>query len=283
MIPFSAEWNARRALLAFSERCTAHLRDVKERDTLRSRIRSIATAMIEKGKALRLDPRFQLRVEMQDLEENRLEYILERFDGLRYAEDLQFRERLERLLVASHQHAGLRFQMRRLPGRAPVFIRLIDTTIGFGLFAARELEEGELVGEYAGYVSYSDAVTDRTYCYEYPALHYGGEDTVLVLDAGELGNETRFINHDTREVVNHGMEFFNGHWRVVFAVKTRIEKGEQLFINYGPGYWEGSARTPVPLSSRVDLEPEPQPGQCTPGKDQGADESEQSMVAEMQE
>ncbi len=36
---------------------------------------------------------------------------------------------------------------RRLHRRAPVSLRLIDAEIGFGVFADRDLVEGELIGE----------------------------------------------------------------------------------------------------------------------------------------
>jgi hypothetical protein len=116
---------------------------------------------------LDLDPRFRLRVEAEDLGEGRLELILRRLTGVRYLDDIRFQEGLERRLVASHQHDGQRFRWKRLPRRAPVSVRLIDARIGFGLFADRDLAEGELIGEYAGMVSLANSLTDKAYCYAY--------------------------------------------------------------------------------------------------------------------
>ncbi len=253
MIPIWAEWTAQRHLRLFADRSTAHLRNDRERLVIRSHLLEIAEARRRQGIPVRLDPRFRLRIEPQDFEEGRLGYIVDRFNGLRYAEEVEFSANLERRLMACYQSAGLRFQWKKSSPLASIYIRLIDTTVGFGVFAARDLEEGELIGEYAGLVSVSDTVTDRTYCYEYPALHQGEEETTLVLDAAMAGNETRFINHAVAEVVTHDFEFYNGHWRVPFTVNCHIDRGEQLFIDYGSGYWEGSSRQPLTLSTREAL------------------------------
>ncbi len=261
MFSAAKNWKAHRMLRLFADRCTAHVRNERQRTVVRSAVLKIAEERQSGAAPLCLDPRFRLRVELEDIEEHRLEYILDQFNGLSYSEELQFPGPLERRLMACHQNSGLRFHWKRPFRRASVSIRLIDTTVGFGVFADRDLEEGEVVGEYAGFVSISESVADRTYCYEYPALHYAGEETSLVVDAARTGNETRFINHALPEVVTHSFEFFNGHWRVPFTVNCGIEKDEQLFIDYGSGYWEGQSRQPLALSSR-EIPPDEAPGEA---------------------
>jgi hypothetical protein len=247
MIPFSADWRLRRVHL-FVNNCTAHIGEDSTRDEVRSGILRKVQQMSDEGLGLDLDPRFRLRVERRDLNEERLDLILRRFNGLRYLDDIRFQDGLERRLVAAHQREGLKFRWKRVHPRAPVSIRLIDARIGFGVFADRDLTEGEFIGEYGGIVSPADSVTDSTYCYKYPSLMLGDEETVLTIDAGNTGNETRFVNHVRPEHVIHVDEFFNGHWHVVFSVSGPVAKGEQLLIDYGDRYWEGKAEPPDPLS-----------------------------------
>ena len=248
MIPFSAGWRLDRRLHLFVNHCTAHVREKGVRDEVRSGILRAVQKIREEGLDLDLDPRFRLRVEAGDLGEGHLEQILRRLNGVKYLDDIRFQEGLERRLVASHQHDGKRFRWKRFPHRAPVSIRLIDARIGFGLFADRDLAEGELIGEYAGMVSLRDSVTDKAYCYEYHPRQGDGEETRLTIDARPMGNETRFINHARPEVVSHTHEFFNGHWHVIFTVSSPVTTGRQLLIDYGDPYWEGKPQTPEPLS-----------------------------------
>lgn len=175
-------------------------------------------------------------------------YILQRLNGLRYLDELRIQGRLERSLVASHLQSGRRFSWRRLPPRAPVSIRLINPTIGFGLFAERDLKVGEIVGEYAGFLTRSDAIADGTYSYSYPPLGDADGEMRLSIDARWMGNETRFINHSDAEVVNHDYAFYNGLWHVMFTVSSPVSKDQQLLIDYGEGYWEARAKGPEPLA-----------------------------------
>lgn len=232
----------------FAKRCTAHIADEKIREAVRAEILQAIQRQSVSGSTLDLDPRFPFRIEEKDMAEGRLEFILERLNGIRFVDEIQFQERLERWLVASYQRAGERFRWRRVPRRADVSIRLIDTKIGFGLFANRNLKEGELVGEYAGLVARSDSVAERTYCYEYPPLKRGGEVITLTIDARAMGNQTRFINHAIQEVITHAFEFFNGHWRVVFSLNCDVFEGQQLLMNYGTGYWDASVHPPAMLT-----------------------------------
>lgn len=232
----------------FAKRCTAHIPDEKIREEIRNEVLRVIQRQSESGATLDLDPRFPIRIDENDVAEGRLEFILERLDGIRFVDEIQFQERLERSLVASYQKAGERFRFRRVPHRADVSIRLIDPEIGLGVFANRDLREGEVVGEYAGLVARSDTVAERTYCYEYPPLKRGDEVVPLTIDARTMGNHTRFINHAIQEVVDHAFDFFNGHWRVVFTLNRNVLEGQQLLMNYGTGYWEASARPPAVLA-----------------------------------
>jgi hypothetical protein len=248
MIPASAGWRLQRRARLFASRCTAHIPDLRVREEIRSCILRRIQENRDDGLVADLDPRFRLRVGNEDLAEGRLDMILKRFNGLRYIDGIRFQEGLERRLVASYQRDGLRFRWKRLRRRAPVSIRLIDTRIGFGVFADRDLAEGELIGEYAGMVCLADSVADKTYCYQYPSLQHEGNETGLTIDARIMGNETRFINHTRPEAVIHVNEFFHGTWHVIFTVGSPVAQGEQILIDYGDPYWEGKPEPPDPLS-----------------------------------
>ena len=182
----------------------------------------------------------------RDLDDGRIENILDRLNELKYLDDLAFEPDLERKLMRSHQLSRQRFTWKRLPARAPVSIRFIDARIGFGLFAERDLAEGELIGEYTGMVSTETTGDDFTYLHSYPPLKWGDEELLLVVDALTMGNETRFINHSDAGGVSHLEDYyFNGHWHILFKVTAPVAKGEQLFVDYGGGYWEGARRASV--------------------------------------
>jgi hypothetical protein len=240
------EWRRQRRLRLFAERCTAHIAEGEVLRALRSEILRIGGN--GHGGRIDVDPRFRLRIDAQDLEDGRIESIIQRLNGVRYVDDILIQKPLERTLVASHQRDGQRFAWRKLTPRAPVSIRLIDGTIGFGVFADRDLAPGELVGEYAGFVTRSESIADSMYTYCYPPLGSGEEEIRLSIDARTMGNVTRFINHSEAEVVKHDYDYYNGLWHVMFTVSSPVSAGQQLLIDYGTGYWEARSQTPEPLA-----------------------------------
>ena len=238
----------KRRVRLFADRCTADISDEGTREEFRRRFRERFCEMDHEGMRVRLDPRFLFRAGPEDMNRERLDFILRGFNGLAYLDDIRFMPGLERKLMGSYQREGAAFHGKRLPGRPPISIRLIDTCIGFGVFADRDIAVGECLGEYGGIVSVTEDVIDRMYCYEYPVLKTGGEEVVLTLDAGKAGNETRFINHARMEMVAHNFEFFSGHWHTVFTVHSPIAGGNQILIDYGNLYWEGKTVPPESLS-----------------------------------
>ena len=248
MIPVLDDWRRERRLRLFADRISVDMKKKIVRDEFRMRLFRKAGQLRDEGVIVSVDPRFRFRALEKDLEEARLDYVLRRFHGLAYLDDLKFDPGIERKLMASYLRGNAGFNHRRPPRRAPVSIRLIDLEIGFGAFAERDIATGESLGEYAGIVSRSDEVTDRMYCYEYQVLKVGGEDVMLTLDAKRAGNETRFINHARCDTVSHNFDFFNGHWHTVLTVNSPIAQGEQILMDYGDLYWEGQSRAPEPLS-----------------------------------
>ena len=143
----------------------------------------------------------------------------------------------------------MHFEWTRVPPNAPLSIHFIDRTIGFGIFAERDLTEGEFVGEYTGLVKPERDCAIYTYLHAYSPLNEGDGETPLVVDSVAMGNETRFINHaDSAKLLHRSDYYFNGHWHVLYMVAADVAKGEQLLINYGEGYWKGQHLTPLTLS-----------------------------------
>lgn len=146
--------------------------------------------------------------------------------------------------IEPQQSAALkRFLDDPLP--IPARIREVSPAVGHGLFANRELQPGEIIGEYTGQLSddwklLRDGGEFNPYLLRYPF------ETRYAIDARRHGNETRFINHSSKNA-NAGRRhvFHGGIIQVVFVVERKIAKGEQILIDYGPDYWQSSA--PVEL------------------------------------
>ncbi|MBI9098372.1 MAG: SET domain-containing protein-lysine N-methyltransferase [Spirochaetaceae bacterium] len=130
---------------------------------------------------------------------------------------------------------------------APVYIRKISDSIGYGLFAAVNLAKGEFIGEYTGVIRISEEQTEvfpdgsyeTDFSWDYP------DDTgsvTLEINGRLEGNELRFVNHhkDYNLDVEHTLH--KGQWLIFFIANRDIEANEQLFVSYGDEYWSGGFR-----------------------------------------
>lgn len=118
-----------------------------------------------------------------------------------------------------------------------VSIRYLDKSLGYGLFAEKEIEIGSYVGEYTGIVRKNDRRYTQplnNYCYEYPVLDSIGRS--FVTDATQ-GNLTRFINHSYVPNIRPVHLFYEGFYHLIFIAIKPIPKGTQLSYNYGQNYW----------------------------------------------
>lgn len=118
-----------------------------------------------------------------------------------------------------------------------VSVRFIHETVGFGLFSEEDLSVGTFVGEYTGLVRKNDRrYTEplNNYCYEYPVPDNLGRS--YVIDATQ-GNLTRFINHSFHPNLKPFHVFYDGFYHLIFLTIFPIQKGAQLFYNYGNSYW----------------------------------------------
>jgi len=104
--------------------------------------------------------------------------------------------------------------------------------MGIGVFVrpGKEIKEGAWIGIYLGEVL-TEATSRETSCYLY-AL---GAATI---DAGTFGNWTRFLNSHCRPNVQASTQQIGKMTVVAFSTLRMIKGGQQIFISYGPEYFD---------------------------------------------
>jgi hypothetical protein len=129
--------------------------------------------------------------------------------------------------------------------RAKVRVHRINAEIGFGCFADKVISEGEYIGEYVGEIRQLGAIERQ---YEI------GFNQGPIVDAGNVGNELRFMNHQPARVLNDGTEkgpnamvvqaLIKDTESIHLAVvaKREIQRGEEVRIQYGSNYFTNSER-----------------------------------------
>lgn len=137
---------------------------------------------------------------------------------------------------------------------APIYLKFINDVIGYGAFADACIEEGDIIAEYTGNViSFAAAaqipLKKRTYFMQLPNCYAA---TIwpqpLFVDARKVGNCTRFINH-SYEPNLQGKAYFDGAmWHVIFVAARRLERDQQLLIDYGKDYWDVHGQEPKNLN-----------------------------------
>lgn len=104
-----------------------------------------------------------------------------------------------------------------------------------GLFAKAPIKKGSVVGHYSGrLLRGSEVNVDSDYVFSFSEKPYQN----WVIDGEKIGNHMRFVNHSKR-VNLEAVELYWGKLpRIVFIATRDIDKGEQLFYNYGSEYWK---------------------------------------------
>ena len=129
---------------------------------------------------------------------------------------------------------------------APVSIRLIDSQVGYGVFAEKKIAPCSFIGEYTGVIRQRKPKQVREKRY---SLRYGvweGKKN-FVIDAEERGNFTRFLNHSPKGNLGLQAVYWRGIPRMIFVSLKEIGEGEQLTFDYGPLFWEACAQIPKDL------------------------------------
>ena len=118
--------------------------------------------------------------------------------------------------------------------------------MGQGLFAAREISPGRKIGEYMGERLHREELLakyglETSECADY--VMQIGEGMWMDASDPAKSNHTRYINHAEGEAENCVM-FGDDKSSTIILVIRPVACGEQLLMNYGPGYWSSRNITP---------------------------------------
>lgn len=132
---------------------------------------------------------------------------------------------------------------------APVYISRIDSNVGYGVYAASELEKDAFIGEYTGVIQEAEETSGRELDrggfesdYSWYYLEEIEQAPSLEINGRFEGNELRFVNHSTEPNVGVEHTLVDGYWILFFKTTRKIKADEQLLINYGEAYWEDDLR-----------------------------------------
>ncbi|MBP6892243.1 SET domain-containing protein-lysine N-methyltransferase [Candidatus Babeliales bacterium] len=130
---------------------------------------------------------------------------------------------------------------------APMYLQWISTNIGYGVFAAQDIQKDDFIGVYAGQLRVMRERNhvmpeDVDYAWYYPINTLS--DQRILIDGKLKGNELRFINHDQRPNTKCIDLFVNGRFYMCYVATKNIAKDAQLTISYGDGYWDSRQINP---------------------------------------
>lgn len=127
---------------------------------------------------------------------------------------------------------------------ADVSIRWIDDTLEYGLFAERDINAWEFIGEYTGVVRRHYFFIDRIndYCFLYPTSRYFFGK--YFIDGEKCGNEIRYANHSDRPNSESTGIFSDGMFHMILRAIQDIPAGRQITYDYGDRYWKNRPRIP---------------------------------------
>lgn len=126
-----------------------------------------------------------------------------------------------------------------------IYIRWINDIVRYGMYASKPFHRRDILGVYAGLVTRQ--LTDLEYAWEFNYLVdvLDNEDKKIrvCIDAKHMGNYMRFANHrDTNQNGDQLYVVYNDLWHVLYIAQTDINLHDQIFVNYGQGYWENKKK-----------------------------------------
>lgn len=134
---------------------------------------------------------------------------------------------------------------------APLYVKKTDNEIGYGLFADKPMQKGNLIGQYTGIVqkastcddSNEDISTGTEFAWDYPDEIPGLPP--LEINAGTAGSIIRFANHSFQPNLRVEHAVIGNEWMIFFVADVNIEADTQLFCDYGDDYWSAGFREVV--------------------------------------
>lgn len=115
-------------------------------------------------------------------------------------------------------------------------IKWIGHDVGYGVFAYKDIPRYTYIGMYTGHVRRRSARKDQfnNYVFRYVC---GIKNSPYVIDAKEMGDFTRFINHSHVPNLTSRWMMVDGITQVIFFTNQFIKRGTQLTYDYGEYYW----------------------------------------------
>ena len=131
---------------------------------------------------------------------------------------------------------------------APMHLRYVNEQVGYGVMIEKDLKKGSFVGQYAGIVC-PNAI-ESNYSWFYPTMVQLLSDKTMLtqLDAQHTGNFSRFINHSSYPNIDAVYVKLKDRYRIIYRANQDIEKGSQLLVNYGLGYWNARGIKPASIN-----------------------------------
>ncbi len=126
---------------------------------------------------------------------------------------------------------------------APWYVQYVNDKVGYGAFAADDIEAGQLIAEYTGVIydqEYHDQhqPIDSKYMWTLPAPSYFKDPSLrFLVDAKPVGNFVRFVNHSYHPNVQGITVYCEHDWHMIYVATRAIKQDEQLLVDYGRGYW----------------------------------------------
>lgn len=142
-------------------------------------------------------------------------------------------------ITPEQQWLGIYYKEEILQAKKPsVVVRFIEEDIGYGVFCLQDIKRGDFIGEYVGLLRKRRKRKDQknSYCFEY--LIGETQKTPFTIDAQDMGNFTRFMNHSFSGNCDPMLIFHGGIMKVILYANQDIQKGSQITYHYGPDYWE---------------------------------------------
>lgn len=119
------------------------------------------------------------------------------------------------------------------------FVVLRSLIHGWGMFATRLINRGNLVIEYVGEVISSRVANLRESIYNRHGIgscYLFRMNDQWVIDSTKMGNESRFINHSCDANCIAKLVCFNNENKILIVADRDIPSGEEITINYNYGY-----------------------------------------------
>lgn len=138
--------------------------------------------------------------------------------------------------VEMYQHrANMYSKAIEAQQRASMYVAWVSDNVGWGVFAQKDIREGEFIQEYVGVIERVDKDFDATYAWD--LCPFATKD-ILAVDSRLAGNEMRFVNHSNHpNILSLVIITKDNTFHVCYVANAFIKAGEQLLVSYGNSYW----------------------------------------------